>query len=240
MTSGELQEGLTAARRALGQTDTDQRFVRLEVGRHVGEWPVRHRDLALPAWAADRETRVGGRGDAGQLGRRIEVAQTASHGPAVASLEMTDLGQRLRENGEAVVDRSSRHQIALAGHRPDFDRIVGFHDPCERRDTVQVDHMVGHRVAHVEHRHQRLTSGQQLGVLLVRQQAHQLVDGRRIVIGERRRLHSVPLFHRFVFSNLTNFSKSAILLFGLRDFVSLQVRRMNPLGRIKDQGRSTE
>jgi len=31
-------------------------------------------------------------------------------------------------------------------------------------DAVQIDHVVGQHVAHVQHRHQRLATGEQLGV----------------------------------------------------------------------------
>jgi hypothetical protein len=50
--------------------------------------------------------------------------------------------------------------------------------------------MVGQHEAHVQHRHQRLSAGQQLGVLVTGQQIDGLGDRAGIVIAERRRLHA--------------------------------------------------
>jgi hypothetical protein len=53
--------------------------------------------------------------------------------------------------------------------------------------------MIGRDDAHVEHRHQRLAAGEQLGVFETREQIVKIGAALRIVIGEWCRLHDVSL-----------------------------------------------
>ena len=57
-------------------------------------------------------------------------------------------------------------------------------------DLVQIDDMVGQHETHVEHGHQRLPAGQQLGVLQAVEQPDDIADGARIVVAKGRRFHA--------------------------------------------------
>ena len=64
-----------------------------------------------------------------------------------------------------------------------------FADMAQALDPVEVDDMIRQHVAHVEHRHQRLAAGEQLGVVEAREQADDIGGAARIVIGKERWLH---------------------------------------------------
>ena len=80
-------------------------------------------------------------------------------------------------------------EIALARHGADLERAAGFADVGQAFDAVEIDDVVGLHETEVEHRHQRLSARQQLGVVETAEQRHGLVDRLRIVIAEGWWLH---------------------------------------------------
>ena len=87
------------------------------------------------------------------------------------------------------LDDIGEFEIALARHGANRERTILLAQVRERSDLVQIDHMVGQHVTHVQHRHQRLPAGENLGVFETRQETDGVFDRSRIVIGKGRRLH---------------------------------------------------
>ncbi len=105
---------------------------------------------------------------------------------------MPDLQQRFVHQRTARAHQLRELEIALARHGADLEHAVRFTDICKALDAVQIDYVIRQHEAHVEHRHQRLSTGKQLGVIAAAQQFDDLSNCLRIVISERRRFHCVP------------------------------------------------
>ena len=86
-----------------------------------------------------------------------------------------------------------KFDVALARHGADLERAVLLADIAQAVDPVEVDDVVGQHVTHVEHGHQRLPAGEQLGVLEAAEQADGVGDRARIVIGKGRWFHAGSL-----------------------------------------------
>ena len=95
-------------------------------------------------------------------------------------------------SGHFALMEVGEFEIALARHGTDLERPAAFLDAGHALDPVKVDEMVGLHEAHVEHRHQRLAAGQELGVVELAQQAHGLGKRFRIVVLKGWRLHRGP------------------------------------------------
>ena len=119
------------------------------------------------------------------------MAERAADGAAVARLAMAE-HDRLVQQRALRLDEVGEFEVALARHGADLERAAGLPDAGHALDPVEVDDMVGQHEAHVEHRHQRLAAGQELGVVERAQQAYGLGERFRIVILERGRLHRGP------------------------------------------------
>ena len=63
-------------------------------------------------------------------------------------------------------------------------------DVAQAVDPIEIDDVVGQHEAHVEHRHERLPAGQQLGVVEAAEKADHVGDRARIVIGKGRWFHA--------------------------------------------------
>src|SRR5580693_7630822 len=79
-------------------------------------------------------------------------------------------------------------------------RTVAFADMAQTVDPVEVDHMIRQHEAHVEHRHQRLAAGEQLGVVETGEQTDDIGGAARIVIGKEWRLHPGRVLFPWVFA----------------------------------------
>jgi hypothetical protein len=106
---------------------------------------------------------------------------------------VADLLHRLVHQRQLRLHQIGKLDVALARHRAELDRAVALLDIGEALDPVQVDDVIRQDEAHVEHRHQRLAAGEQLGVVERAEQADRLVDGFRIVVLKQRRLHCGPV-----------------------------------------------
>jgi len=146
-------------------------------------------DLALALGAGYRDHSVMRRRHRHQLGGGIEMAERARDGAAVARLAMPDLQDRLAHQRQTCADHIGEFEIALARHAADADIALLGADEGEVGDAVEIDDMVGQHITHRQHRHQRLPTGQQLGILEVAEECDRFGDGRGIVIRKRRGFH---------------------------------------------------
>ena len=120
------------------------------------------------------------------------MAERAADGAAVAGLPMADVHDGLMQQRALRLDEVGEFEVALARHGADLERPAALLDAGHALDQVEVDDMVGLHEAHVEHRHQRLAAGQELGVVELAQQAHGLGKRFRIVVLKGWRLHRGP------------------------------------------------
>ena len=120
------------------------------------------------------------------------MAERAADGAAVARLAVADMHDGLVQQRAFRLHQVGEFEVALARHGADLERAAGLLDAGHALDPVEVDDVVGQHEAHVEHRHQRLAAGQQLGVVERAQQANGLGKGFRIVILKGWRLHRGP------------------------------------------------
>src|SRR5262245_8630972 len=91
----------------------------------------------------------------------------------------------------ALPDEIGEFEVALARHRADLERPVAFPDEGESLDLIEVDDVVRQHEPHVQHRHERLSAGQELGVLQPAQEGDGIPDCAGVVVAERRWLHEV-------------------------------------------------
>ena len=108
-------------------------------------------------------------------------------GAPVPDGRVADVAKPLQQERTARADHLGALRVSLPRHRPDRDSAVPGPYPGEPLHPTEVDHSGGHRHAHVEKRHQALTTGEDHAV--VRQcRAHvkRLVQrGRRVVVEQR-------------------------------------------------------
>ena len=149
-----------------------------------------HGDAPLATRAACDKHRIVSPRQGRQLGRGVELAHAASNGAAVARLAVADVADRLGHQRQARSDQRRELQFALARHRADFKHIAVLANMRQRIDAIQIDQVVWQHQPHVEHGHQRLATGEQLGVVRAGKQGNGLGDGCRIVISEKRRFHA--------------------------------------------------
>ena len=97
--------------------------------------------------------------------------------------------QSFDEDRAGVRHLRAEFNVALARHGTDLD--MGFCDAHagELGHAIQIDDMIRQDETHVEHRHEGLPSRQRLRIIQSRKQVDRLLQCRRIVVAERRRLH---------------------------------------------------
>ena len=124
-----------------------------------------------------------------QFSGGIGVRQAAADGAAVARLAMADMTQGFRQQRTMLRDLGRGLEFALAHHGADAQPAVDHRNAAQISDAAEVDQMIGHDVAKIHHRHQRLPAGQNLGVGQRGQQLGGLLELPRRMIVERSRLH---------------------------------------------------
>ena len=92
----------------------------------------------------------------------------------------------------ALANEIGKFEVALPRHRADLERPVVFPDEGEPLDLVEVDDVVRQHEPHIQHRHQRLPAGQELGILEPAKEGDGIADCAGVVVAERRWLHAVP------------------------------------------------
>ena len=117
------------------------------------------------------------------------MAERAADRAPVARLPVPDLQQGFMHDRPARAHRIGKFEVALARHGADFERALGLADVGQSFHAVEIDDVVGQHEPHVEHGHQRLAAGEQLGIFEAAEQPDGLAHRFRIVITERRWLH---------------------------------------------------
>ena len=117
------------------------------------------------------------------------MAQAAADGAACAGLHMADPMQGFGQNGSMFEHQRMLAHDPLAGHRADPQALRRHRHTRQIGDMVDVDHMIGKGIAHVQHRHQRLAACQNTDIVERTEQAVQLLHGFGIVIGKGRGFH---------------------------------------------------
>ena len=110
--------------------------------------------------------------------------------PAIARLPMADLADRLVHERAALTHEIGEFDLALARHRADLERAVALADVAQALDPIEVDDVVGQHIAHVQHRHERLPAGEQLGVVETAEKAERLRNRAWIVVRKGRWFHA--------------------------------------------------
>ena len=105
---------------------------------------------------------------------------------------MTDVEDSLFHQRAPPCDEIRILDIALARHTAENQRVTVLGNTGEAVDQVQIDHVVRQHKTHVEHRHERLSAGKQLGVVLLCEKRDSVFDASGVVIGKRRWFHFTP------------------------------------------------
>ena len=147
--------------------------------------PFAGRDDAAAVRAGYDELRVKRRTHRGLFGRGVEVAAASANGAAGAGLDVADVLQRARQKRETGSDDRRRQHVSLPGHCADFDAFGRFPYSREIGNTVDVDQMIGCDHPKIHHRHQRLSAGENLGVLQMREHRAEFFARLRTVILKR-------------------------------------------------------
>jgi hypothetical protein len=186
-------ERLAAALRRRRDLHGDEHLAGFDGRRERSEEEVRGRDRALAALPAHKQAPVECRDRRRELGRRVGVGETAADRAARANRGVRDMAGRLGHQRKALAHERVALDAPLAHHRAEADaplpRLLDRVEPCH---PVQVDHhgRLGH--AHVEHRDEALTAGEQAGtVRILRQERQGLGHRLRSRVLERGRLHTV-------------------------------------------------
>ena len=109
---------------------------------------------------------------------------------AVARLPMSDLAYRFVHERATIAHGIGELDVALARHGADLDRAILLADVAQAVNPIEVNDVIGQHVTHVEHRHQRLPAGEQLGVLETAEEADGVRDRARIMIRKGRWFHA--------------------------------------------------
>ena len=118
------------------------------------------------------------------------MGDRAAEGAAVADLEVADERRRPGEQRDGGGHLGGRLDGGLGRAGADPEVAVAPLDRAQLLDPTQVDEVVEDGQAQGEHRHEALAAGEHLGgVAELGEQPDGLVDGRRRVVVERRRLH---------------------------------------------------
>ena len=137
------------------------------------------------------ERSVEGGGHRRVLGRRIGVGERTSDRAPISDLEVADHGRDEREQGHRLGHHGVVLDDGVTGRGPDEQRSVLTLDALQLPDASDVHEMLEPGQAHRQHRHQALTSGDDLGsVTEVLQQRHRLSGGGGHVVLEGRRFHT--------------------------------------------------
>ena len=146
--------------------------------------------IAAAVGAGDDELGVEHRAHRRLFGRGIEMAAASADRAAGAGLDVADVLQRARQKREARSDDRRRLARPPVGSSRRFRSIRRFPYSREIGNTVDVDQMIGRDHPKIHHRHQRLSAGENLGVLQMREHRAEFFARLRTVILKRRSLHA--------------------------------------------------
>ncbi len=117
------------------------------------------------------------------------MAKAAADRAAVSRLPVSDRKDGLRQQRQAPLDQLRKLDRALRRHRADRQLAALLANVGQTLDPVEVDQVIRIGNAQVEHRHQRLATGENPGVVEFPQVAERFAERSRQVVLERWRLH---------------------------------------------------
>ena len=134
------------------------------------------------------------------VGVRIVVGDRAADGAAMAHRRIADQARELGERRDVLLDDRRGRDVDVAGEGADDQRAALHLDAGQPLDLGQVDDVLRPREAKLHGRDQRVSAGEELGLLLTGQKACRLPYRGRAM--EFEFVHGVP-------SLIPNFSRSA-------------------------------
>ena len=118
------------------------------------------------------------------------MREAAHRRPAVADGRVGDVDERLPQQRQGVEGPVVALDGGVAGRGAHADTAAADLDPVEAADVVDVDQVGGRGEAHRQQRHQALAAREDLAVGPdLGQHVEGLLERRRPVVDERRRLH---------------------------------------------------
>ncbi|MCY1443372.1 hypothetical protein D9M71_597820 [compost metagenome] len=128
-----------------------------------------------------------------QLGAGVGVSHRTADGAAIARLEVTDPGHRQCQQRNLVHQGRTRQQLRLAYPSAYRQAILAQFDIGQLSHMIDIDQQLGLSQAHVQHRHQRLATGNDASVLAVLgEQLNHLTTGVSPNVIESSRFHCAP------------------------------------------------
>ena len=176
------------------EADGRQDLVVVESGGEGALEEVRRGDVTTAARAGRFQRRIEGERYRRQLGGGVGVCDRAADRAPIPDLEMTDVGQREREQRHGPAQFRISFGVCLTNHRANPSGIRSDLDPSELVDLAEVDQPVELRQPQRQHGDQALATGERLdGVAARRQSGDRLVECGRGLVVERCRLHTSSL-----------------------------------------------
>src|SRR5690348_5155191 len=189
MPACEFEEGIAVRIRPQRKSDRRQALVRAHARGHIAGGKFGKRNPPLAARPQDRDGRVERRRHGNDFGRGIEMAERTADGAAVARLAMPHLTNGFGKQRTAARHLIGKFDVALPRHGADLEHLSVEADERKTGYAIEIDEVIGNGVAHVQHGHQRLPSGQQPRIVQRRKQLYGLWKTLRRVVVEPRWLH---------------------------------------------------
>ena len=190
MPAREFDEGVAVPAWPAGKGRAGDHLVQLDRRRHVGDRKGGKIDAARSIAARNRDLGVERRRERDQLRRWIEMTERTAERAAITRLPMSDLAHRLVHERATLAHDIGELDVALARHGADLERAVLLADVAQTVDPIDVDDVVRQHVTHVEHGHERLPAGKQLGVLEAAEETDGIRNRARIMIRKGRWFHA--------------------------------------------------
>ena len=119
------------------------------------------------------------------------MRQASAYCPAISSLNMADIAERLGKYWGPGKDTVMVQKRALSRHGSYSEQIWAQLDVRKLFDVVQIDKMVDEDISHVEHWHEGLPAGEQLCILETAKHGKGIAFARGEMIGEWCWFHRV-------------------------------------------------
>ncbi len=190
----QLRVAVAGAGRRHGDADLRHDLVGLQQ-RVVGadeEAVGRHDPLARAA--SEHERRAERQHQRRVIVAGVAVGNVAADRSLVAHLRIGNEPRALDQQRALLLQELRPDELVLGGHRADADRASALADALELGNLAEVDQMARLREAHLHHRQQAVTAGEQLRLVAeLLQQAERVGNGSWRVILEFARNHRILL-----------------------------------------------
>ena len=188
---GELLERPAGrARRGHRHADLGEQLVGFQHGLEQALEEVGGRDLPGAGRPAGHQRGIERQDCGGQVGRGVAVRQRPADRAPVPDLRVADLARGVREQRQGPGQHVGVLEVVVAGQRPDRDVPVLLAHVAELLDRPEVDEHLRHGQPQLHERQQRVTAGQELGVVAVLTgKIKSFRNGSRATVAERCRDH---------------------------------------------------